>query len=61
MTALKQPSPSAFLLLPCLNALLVFEFSPSAFLLLPLVGPIYKAFGDKLWPLMDELNLTLAA
>ncbi len=25
------------------------------------LGPIYKAFGDKLWPLMDELNLTLAA
>ena len=25
------------------------------------LGPIYKAFGEKLWPLMDELNLTLAA
>src|SRR5713101_5400983 len=25
------------------------------------LGPIYKAFGDNLWPLMDELNLTLAA
>jgi type I restriction enzyme, R subunit len=25
------------------------------------LGPIYKAFGAKLWPLMDELNLTLAA
>ena len=25
------------------------------------LGPIYKAFGDKLWSLMDELNLTLAA
>ena len=25
------------------------------------LGPIYKAFGDGLWPLMDELNLTLAA
>ena len=25
------------------------------------LGPIYKAFGDKLWPLMEELNLTLAA
>jgi type I restriction enzyme, R subunit len=25
------------------------------------LGPIYKAFGDRLWPLMDELNLTLAA
>jgi hypothetical protein len=25
------------------------------------LGPIYKAFGDKLWPLMDELNLILAA
>jgi hypothetical protein len=24
-------------------------------------GPIYKAFGYQLWPLMDELNLTLAA
>jgi len=24
-------------------------------------GPIYKAFGEKLWPLMEELNLTLAA
>ena len=34
---------------------------PSAFLLLPLVGPIYKTFGEKLWQLMEELNLTLAA
>jgi type I restriction enzyme R subunit len=25
------------------------------------LGPIYKSFGEKLWPLMDELNLTLAA
>jgi type I restriction enzyme R subunit len=25
------------------------------------LGPIYKAFGEKLWPLIDELNLTLAA
>jgi type I restriction enzyme R subunit len=25
------------------------------------LGPIYKAFGEKLWPLMDELNVTLAA
>ncbi len=25
------------------------------------LGPIYKAFGEKLWPLMDELNPTLAA
>ena len=25
------------------------------------LGPIYKAFGEKLWPLMNELNLTLAA
>jgi len=25
------------------------------------LGPIYKAFGEQLWPLMDELNLTLAA
>jgi type I restriction enzyme R subunit len=25
------------------------------------LGPIYKAFGEKLWPLMDELNLMLAA
>ncbi|MDP9254710.1 MAG: DEAD/DEAH box helicase family protein [Verrucomicrobiota bacterium] len=25
------------------------------------LGPIYKAFGERLWPLMDELNLTLAA
>ena len=24
------------------------------------LGPIYKAFGERLWPLMDELNLTLA-
>jgi len=26
-----------------------------------MLGPIYKAFGEKLWPLMEELNLTLAA
>jgi len=25
------------------------------------LGPIYKAFGEKLWPLMEELNITLAA
>jgi type I restriction enzyme R subunit len=25
------------------------------------LGPIYKAFGEKLWPLMEELNLNLAA
>jgi type I restriction enzyme, R subunit len=25
------------------------------------LGPIYKAFGENLWPLMDEMNLTLAA
>jgi hypothetical protein len=25
------------------------------------LGPIYKAFGEKLWPLMEELNLSLAA
>ena len=25
------------------------------------LGPIYKAFGDQLWPLMEEPNLTLAA
>ena len=25
------------------------------------LGPIYKAFGDGLWPLMEELNVTLAA
>jgi hypothetical protein len=24
-------------------------------------GPIYRAFGDRLWPLMEELNLTLVA
>jgi hypothetical protein len=24
------------------------------------LGPIYKAFGEKLWRLMDELNLALA-
>ena len=23
--------------------------------------PIYPAFGERLWPLMEELNLTLAA
>lgn len=25
------------------------------------LGPVYKVFGEKLWPLMDELNQTLAA
>jgi len=25
------------------------------------LGPIYKVFGEKLWPLMEELNLTLVA
>jgi type I restriction enzyme, R subunit len=25
------------------------------------LGPIYKVFGEKLWPLMEELNLSLAA
>jgi type I restriction enzyme R subunit len=25
------------------------------------LGPIYRAFGERLWPLMEELNLTLAA
>lgn len=25
------------------------------------LGPIYKTFGERLWPLMEELNLTLAA
>ena len=25
------------------------------------LGPIYKAFGERLWPLMEELNFTLAA
>jgi len=25
------------------------------------LGPIYEAFGEQLWPLIDELNLTLAA
>ena len=25
------------------------------------LGPIYRAFGEHLWPLMEELNLTLAA
>jgi hypothetical protein len=25
------------------------------------LGPIYKAFGEKPWPLIDELNLTLTA
>jgi type I restriction enzyme, R subunit len=25
------------------------------------LGPSYKAFGEMLWPLMNELNLTLAA
>src|SRR5437867_2680211 len=25
------------------------------------LGPIYKAFGEKLWPLMKELSITLAA
>jgi type I restriction enzyme R subunit len=26
-----------------------------------MLGPIYKAFGERLWPLMEELNLSLAA
>src|SRR2546423_1303189 len=25
------------------------------------LGPIYRAFGERLWPLMEELNLSLAA
>jgi hypothetical protein len=25
------------------------------------LGPIYRAFGGQLWPLMEELNLTPAA
>ena len=25
------------------------------------LGPIYRAFGERLWPVMEELNLTLAA
>ena len=25
------------------------------------LGPIYKAFDEKLWPLMNELNLKLVA
>jgi hypothetical protein len=25
------------------------------------LGPIYKAFGEPLWKLMEELNLKLAA
>jgi hypothetical protein len=25
------------------------------------LGPVYHAFGERLWPLMDELNLALAA
>jgi hypothetical protein len=25
------------------------------------LGPLYKAFGERLWPLMEELNLALAA
>ena len=25
------------------------------------LGSAYKAFGERLWPLMEELNLTLAA
>jgi type I restriction enzyme R subunit len=25
------------------------------------LGPIYRAFGERLWPLIEELNLTLAA
>ena len=25
------------------------------------LGPIYKAFGEKLWSLIEELNLSLAA
>lgn len=25
------------------------------------LGPVYRAFGDRLWALMEELNLALAA
>ena len=25
------------------------------------LGPVYNAFGERLWPLMEELNLALAA
>jgi type I restriction enzyme R subunit len=25
------------------------------------LGPVYRAFGERLWPLMEELNLALAA
>ena len=25
------------------------------------LGPVYNAFGEGLWPLMDELNMALAA
>jgi type I restriction enzyme R subunit len=25
------------------------------------LGSVYKAFGERLWPLMEELNLALAA
>jgi type I restriction enzyme R subunit len=25
------------------------------------LGPVYRSFGDRLWPLMEELNLALAA
>ncbi len=25
------------------------------------LGPMYRVFGERLWPLMDELNLALAA
>lgn len=26
-----------------------------------ILGPVYRSFGERLWPLMEELNLTLAA
>ena len=25
------------------------------------LGPVYNAFGERLWPLMEELNMALAA
>ena len=25
------------------------------------LGPVYRVFGERLWPLMDELNLALVA
>jgi hypothetical protein len=28
---------------------------------LPVLGPIYRAFGERLWPLVEELNVALAA